>query len=157
MNNNHNIPDKDFEDILKKSVLHEPSGDMEDRIMQKIMADAKHSTGFSFGKWIAIMVYGILGSIFAYFLFLPETVRSSLNQNTSINLNRFQVVDPEIFNLGPSQPYLIMSIIVFAVAVWMIILFNLPKKDSVSGPDNPKSGIRLCVILLSFSLYQSFG
>lgn len=131
MMNNRNIPDKEIEEILKKSVLQEPSKDLEDRIMQKIQAHAKHASGFNFGKWITIMVYSIIGAIFAYFLFIPKTEQSGLSLNTNFNLNRFQVVDPELFNLGPSQPYLIMSIIVFAVAVWMIILFNLPKKDTI--------------------------
>jgi len=131
MTNHRNIPKKEIEDILKKSVLLDPSADMEDRIMRKIQADMKHSTGFSFGKWIPIMVYSIIGAIFTYLLFMPSNSLSTSNINTTFNLNRFLVVDPELFNLGPSQPYLIMSVIVFAVAVWMIILFNLPKKDSV--------------------------
>lgn len=131
MMNNRNNPEKEIDDILKKSVLMEPSADLEDSIMQKIQARAKHVSGFNFGKWITIMVYSIIGAIFTYFLFIPKSEQSGLSLNTNLNLNRFQVVDPELFNLGPSQPYLIMSIIVFAVAVWMIILFNLPKKDTI--------------------------
>ena len=128
MMNDKNIPEKEIEDILKKSVLLEPSDGLEDRIMQKINARAKHATGFSFGKWITIMVYSIIGSIFTYFLFMPRNGQTTLNLNT--DLNRLQIIDPELFNMGPSQPYLIISIIIFAVAVWMIVLFNLPRKDA---------------------------
>jgi hypothetical protein len=131
MMNNRNIPEKEIEKILKKSVLQEPSNDLEDRIMRKIHANAKNAHSYNFGKWITLMVYSIIGVIFTYFLFMPKSGKSTSNLNESFNLIRFQVVDPELFNLSPSQPYLIMSIIVFAVAVWMIILFNLPKKDTI--------------------------
>jgi hypothetical protein len=131
MKNKKNIPEKEIENILKRSVLLEPSKGMEDRIMKKIYADAKQATGFNLGKWITISVYSIIGTIFTYFLFMPKSGQSSFNLNTNINMNRFQIIHPDLFNLGPSQPYLIMSIIVFAVAVWMIILFNLPKKDTI--------------------------
>ena len=127
--NNRNIPKKEIEDILKKSILLEPSGDMEDRVMQKINTHVKYATRFNIGKWITIMVYAIIGSIFTYFLFMPETGQSTLNLNT--DLNRFQIIDPEFINIGPSQPYLIMSIVLFAVAVWMIVLFNLPRQNTV--------------------------
>jgi len=131
MMNNQNIPEKEIDDLLKKSVLQEPSKDLEDRIMHKIHADAKHASSYNIGKWITIMVYSIIGAIFTYFLFIPKNEQSGLRLNTNFNLDRFQVVDLELFNLSPSQPYLIMSIIVFAIAVWMIILFNLPKKDTI--------------------------
>ena len=81
MMNNRNIPEKEIEEILKKSVLKEPSNDLEDRIMQKIHANTKHAGGFNFGKWITLMVYSIIGAIFTYFLFMPKSGNSSLNLN----------------------------------------------------------------------------
>jgi len=126
--NNRDIPEKEIEDILKKSILLEPSGEMEDRVMQKINTHVKYATRFNIGKWITIMVYSVIGTIFTYFLFMPETGRSTLNIST--DLNRYQIIDPELINMGPSQSYLIMSIVLFAVAVWIIVLFNLPRKDT---------------------------
>jgi len=132
MRNNQNIPDKEFEDILKRSVLLEPASNMEDQIMKRIhAAGSKYAVNSGFSKWLPFMIYSILASIFAFFLFMPSISQNTSKINTTFNFNRFQIVDPELFNLGPSQPYLIMSIIVFAVAVWLIILFNLPKKDSI--------------------------
>ena len=122
MRNNQNIPEKDIENILKKSVLLDPSMGMEDRIMKKIhTADSKYSVNSGFSKWLPFIVYSILAAIFTFFLFMPANSQNTSKINLTFNFNRFQMVDPEIFNLGPSQPYLIMSIIVFAVAVWLII------------------------------------
>ena len=132
MRNKQNNPEKDLEDIFKKSYLLEPSADMEDRIMQKIhAAGSKYAVNSGINKWLPFMVYSILATIFVYFLFMPSNSQNTPKINTIFNLNRFQIIDPEIFNLGPIQPYLIMSIIVFAVAIWLIILFNLPKNNSI--------------------------
>jgi hypothetical protein len=76
------------------------------------------------------IIIGLLASIFIYFMVVPVKFQFFSKMNSAIDMNRFRIVDPGIYDLGPSQPYLLMSILVFAVAVWMIILFNLPKKDS---------------------------
>jgi len=82
-------------------------------------------------KWLPKIIFGLLASIFIYFLLAPVKLPFYSEINSTVNLNKFRLIDPGVFDLGPSQPYLIMSILVFAVAIWMIILFNLPKKDSV--------------------------
>lgn len=131
MRDTQNIPEKDIEGLLKRSVLMEPAGDMEDNIMNKIYATGKkYAVQSPLMKWMPKIIIGLLASIFIYFMVAPVKFQFFSKMNSAIDMNRFRIVDPGIYDLGPSQPYLLMSILVFAVAVWMIILFNLPKKDS---------------------------
>lgn len=126
-----NTPEKEIDDIIKKAVLLEPEGDMEDNIMNKIYATGKKYAEQSLlTKWMPKIIFGLLASIFIYFMVAPVKFPFFSKMNTAIDMNKFRLVDPGIYDLGPSQSYLIMSILVFAVAVWMIILFNLPKKDT---------------------------
>ena len=127
-----NIPEKEIDDIIKKTVLLEPSGNMEDNIMNKIYAtEKKYAVQSPMNRWMPKIIFGLFASIFIYFLLAPVKFQFFSKVNSNIDLNKFRLLDPGIFDLGPSHPYLIMSIIVFAVAVWMIVLFNLPKKDTL--------------------------
>jgi hypothetical protein len=131
MRDKQNIPEKDIENLIKRSVLLEPPGDMEDNIMNKIYAKGKkYEIQSPLTKWMPKIIFGFLAAIFIYFMVFPVKFQFFSKMNSAIDMNKFRLVDPGIYDLGPSQPYLLMSIIVFAVAVWMIILFNLPKKDS---------------------------
>lgn len=131
MRDTQNIPEKDIEDLLKRSVLLEPAGDMEENIMNKIYTTGnKYDAQSPLTKWMPKIIIGLLASIFIYFMVAPVKFQFISKMNSAIDMNRFRIVDPGIYDLGPSQPYLLMSILVFAVAVWMIILFNLPKKDT---------------------------
>lgn len=131
MRDTKNIPEKDIEDLIKRSVLLEPAGDMEDNIMNKIHATGKKYTAQSpLIKWMPKIIFSLLAAIFIYFMVAPVKFQFFSKMNSAIDMNKFRLVDPEVYDLGPSQPYLLMSILIFAVAVWMIILFNLPKKDT---------------------------
>ena len=126
-----NIPEKEIDDIIKNTVLLEPAGDIEDNIMNQIYATGKkYSVQSPLIKWMPKIIFSLLASIFIYFIVAPVKFQFLSKMNTSFDINKFRLVDPGIFDLGASRPYLILSIIVFAVAVWMIVLFNLPKKDS---------------------------
>ena len=131
MRDTHNIPEKEIEDLIKRSVLLEPAGDIEDNIMNKIYASGKKYTSQSpLIKWMPKFIIGIIASIFIYFMVAPVKFQFFSKISSPIDMSKFKIVDPGIYDLGPSQPYLLMSILIFAVAVWMIILFNLPKKDT---------------------------
>ncbi len=131
MRDTQNIPEKDIEDLIKRSVLLEPKGDMEDNIMNRIYATGKkYAVQSPLTRWMPKIIIGLLASIFIYFMVAPVRFQFFSKMNTAIDMNRFRIVDPGIYDLSPSQPYLLMSILIFSVAVWMIILFNLPKKDS---------------------------
>lgn len=126
-----NIPEKEIDDLIKRSVLLEPAGDLEDNIMNKIYASGKkYAVESPLIKWMPKIIFGLLASIFIFFLVAPVKFQFFSNINSTVNINKFRLADPGALDLGPSQPYLIMSVIVFAVAVWVIILFNLPKKES---------------------------
>ena len=126
-----NNPGKDIEDLIQRSVLLEPEGDLEDNIMNKIYASGKwYAEQSTLAKWMPKILMGLLASIFIYFMVVPVKFQFLSKMNSAVDMNKFRLVDPGVYDLGPSQPYLIMSILIFAVAVWMIILFNLPKKDS---------------------------
>lgn len=128
-----NIPEKDIDDLIKRSVLMEPAGDIEDNIMNKIYATGKkYAAQPPLTKWMPKIIFGLFAAIFIYFMVAPVKFQFLSRMNTSIDMNKFRLMDPGVYDLGPSQPYLLMSILVFAVAVWMIILFNLPKKDSTN-------------------------
>lgn len=131
MRDKKKIPEKDIEDLMKRSVLLDPSRDMEDNIMNKIYAAGKnYAVQSPLTKWMPKIIIGLLAVIFIYFIVTPVKFQFLQKMNTAVDMNKFRLVDPGIYDLGPSQPYLLMSILIFAVAVWMIILFNLPKKDT---------------------------
>ena len=126
-----NIPEKEIDDLIKRSFLLEPEGNLEDNIMNRIYATGKkYAVQSPLIKWMPKIIFGLFASIFIFFLVAPVKFQFFSKINSSVDMNKFRLVDPVAFDLGPSQPYLIMSILVFAVAVWMIILFNLPKKES---------------------------
>ena len=126
-----NIPEKEIDDLIKKSVLLEPAGDLEDNIMNKIYATGKkYAVESPLIKWMPKIIFGLLASIFIFFLVAPVKFQIFSKFSSYVDLNKFKIVDPGILDLGTSHPYLIMSIIIFAIAVWMIVLFNLPKKDA---------------------------
>jgi hypothetical protein len=126
-----NIPEQEIDDIIKKTFLLEPENNLEDNIMHKIYAtEKKYTVQSTLNNWLPKIIFGLLASIFIYFLLAPINTQFFSKFNSTVDLNKYKLVDPGIFDLGLSHSYLIMSILVFAVAVWMIVLFNLPKKDS---------------------------
>jgi hypothetical protein len=125
------IQQKDLENLLKKSVLTRPSDDLEEKVMEKIHREAAHAAGPAISKWVLISVYAILGIIFAIFTFVPLDIQLPSFFYNILDLGRQQFNPSEILGLMPSQSYLVMSCIVFAAAVWLVILFNMPKKRRV--------------------------
>lgn len=131
MKNKPEIPHKELEDLLKKSVLTRPSDDLEEKVMEKIQRAESHTTRPAISKWVLIFVYAILGIIFAIFTFVPLDIQLPSFLYSTFDPSRLQFNPSEIFGRMPSQSYLVMSCIVFAMAVWLIIFFNIPKKRRV--------------------------
>lgn len=131
MKNKQQIPYNYLDDLLKKSVLTEPSDDLEEKVIKKIHEDAIHAASPGISKWILTFVYAILGIIFVVLLFVPLDIKLPFHINRIFDLSEIQLNLADVFGLMPSQSYLVAASILFAAAVWLVIYFNIPKKDRI--------------------------
>lgn len=130
MKNKEKFHARDFEKLLKDSVAEHPSKEMEERIMQKVYAYEKRKARSGFSNWMPSLVYGLLAAIFIYFSVAPATFGFEFTTHTLSLPWANHLLDIFFIEFGSIQPYLVMSAILFAVSVWLIILFNLPEEKS---------------------------
>ena len=109
----------------------EPSDDLEKKVMEKIHENATHAANAGISKWILIFVYAILGIILVVLLFVPLDISLPFRINGIFDPGGIQFNLADIFGFMPSQSYLVVASILFAAAVWLVIYFNIPKKDRI--------------------------
>ena len=113
----------------------DPADELEDKIMYQINSSLiKSHNREKIGAWVRVMVYSILGLILTTFLVLPS---NSLNIPVKIKsfftIQWIQELDLGILSFNSIQSYLVMTVMIFAASIWLIILFNHPKKEIVKN------------------------
>jgi uncharacterized BrkB/YihY/UPF0761 family membrane protein len=133
MNKEKHYFEEELDNQIKNSVLLNPSEDLEDKIMYQI--NASHSKSYSrenIGAWVRLTVYSILGLILVTLFFIPSASISIPDHMKSIfSIEWMQTLDLGFMSFSSNQSYLAMTVMIFAASVWLIILFNHPKKETL--------------------------
>lgn len=133
MNKEKHYFEEELDNQIKNSVLLNPSEDLEDKIMHQINASKNKSySRENIGTWVRLMVYSILGLILVTLFFIPSSSISIPDHMKSIfSIRWIQALDFEFMSFSSNQSYLAMTVMIFAASVWLIILFNHPKKETL--------------------------
>jgi len=133
MNKEKDYFDEELDNQIKNLIMLNPSEDLEDKVMHQI--NAYHSKSYSMGNmgaWVRFMVYSIFGLILVTLFFIPSSsISIPDNVKPIFNFRWIQNLDLGFMSFSSNQSYLAMTVIIFAISVWLIILFNHPKKETL--------------------------
>ena len=116
--------DKDLRELIKSSLVEEPSGEINQRIMARIEKYQSQKARLSSIPWVGLSVIAILLTSVTYLV---------LTQNTALSLDYFTLPELNNFNLQFNiNPLFSLALIAIAIASWALILLENLRKKQIS-------------------------
>ncbi len=116
--------DKDLKELLKSSLMEEPSGEINQQIMGRIEKYQSQKARLSSIPWVGLSVIAILLTSVTYLI---------LTQNTALSLDYFTLPDLNNFNFQFNiNPLFSLALIAIAIASWALILMENLRKKQIS-------------------------
>jgi len=116
--------DKDLKELLKSSLMEEPSGEINQQIMGRIEKYQSQKARLSSIPWVVLSVIAILLTSVTYLV---------LAQNTTLSLDYFSLPELNNFNFQFNiNPLFSLALVAIAIASWALILMENLRKKQIS-------------------------